>query len=272
MTKPCECTVPGFCPRHKIHKTSHWWKLCQDKENYRAAWDAGKGPGCPIKGRQCAAPEVAATHLAKCRTCPQHRRKGVVQEWCQLDIRPREDGSECNVHAIRAFMPRALGLLPPCPLWRPVGPPRIGYLAPSIFTGGTERWWLQIADYSGCDFVGAAAPSNAWCQPAVMNELKKRMPIYGTAVADCKRLAFDSDLIVSWGQLDYARLLENFRGPIVFVSHGSDLKWTRDAIRMATGTATHWVAVSKDAILPADGVVPTDRFTVLYNGVDPATI
>jgi hypothetical protein len=41
----CECTEPGWCERHKMMKPAHWHHLCQTRENYRIAWDEGRGPG-----------------------------------------------------------------------------------------------------------------------------------------------------------------------------------------------------------------------------------
>jgi hypothetical protein len=42
---PCECLEPGWCERHGCKKTPHWHHLCQTRDDYRAAWDAGHGPG-----------------------------------------------------------------------------------------------------------------------------------------------------------------------------------------------------------------------------------
>jgi hypothetical protein len=44
----CICPIAGYCERHKVLKTQHWHKLCQTREEYRALWEAGKGPGCTI--------------------------------------------------------------------------------------------------------------------------------------------------------------------------------------------------------------------------------
>jgi hypothetical protein len=45
MTTPCECPLAGWCERHKVSKGSNWHKLCQTRDNYRQAWDEGRGPG-----------------------------------------------------------------------------------------------------------------------------------------------------------------------------------------------------------------------------------
>lgn len=43
--EPCQCTEAGWCQRHQVNKTEQWVRLCQASEKYRAAWDAGVGPG-----------------------------------------------------------------------------------------------------------------------------------------------------------------------------------------------------------------------------------
>lgn len=34
-----------WCPNHKTFKTPHWSELCRTRPAYRAAWEAGRGPG-----------------------------------------------------------------------------------------------------------------------------------------------------------------------------------------------------------------------------------
>lgn len=41
----CECPLAGYCKRHKVSKPSGWHSLCQTRESYYAAWEAGRGPG-----------------------------------------------------------------------------------------------------------------------------------------------------------------------------------------------------------------------------------
>lgn len=40
-----DCKGPGWCERHKVDKPAHWVHLCQTRPDYRAAWEAGRGPG-----------------------------------------------------------------------------------------------------------------------------------------------------------------------------------------------------------------------------------
>lgn len=46
---PCTCPIPGWCDRHSADKPKVWHQLCQTRENYRKAWDDGRGPGQPLK-------------------------------------------------------------------------------------------------------------------------------------------------------------------------------------------------------------------------------
>lgn len=47
MTKPCDCPLAGYCERHEIYKTATWQRLCSTRDDYRRAWDSGRGPGQP---------------------------------------------------------------------------------------------------------------------------------------------------------------------------------------------------------------------------------
>ena len=47
----CQCNIANvqsgwtFCERHKILKTPHWIRLCQNNPDYWQAWEEGRGPG-----------------------------------------------------------------------------------------------------------------------------------------------------------------------------------------------------------------------------------
>ena len=45
MSKPCSCTRVGYCERHGIIKTAHWYRLCTARTDYRELWDENRGPG-----------------------------------------------------------------------------------------------------------------------------------------------------------------------------------------------------------------------------------
>ena len=42
---PCECPAAGLCPRHKIEKSNHLYKLCQNHIGYFEMWEVCQGPG-----------------------------------------------------------------------------------------------------------------------------------------------------------------------------------------------------------------------------------
>jgi hypothetical protein len=55
----CECATAGFCPRHRCNKTEHFVRLCAERPEYFALWEAGKGPcihGTPADGVPLATP------------------------------------------------------------------------------------------------------------------------------------------------------------------------------------------------------------------------
>lgn len=97
MTTPCNCPLPGPCPRHAGHplaarqvKSSHAHQLCQTREDYRRKWDRESGvpvveePGLFRKlvnvvpamvghvmgGFRKVSEEVFRARLATCHSCP----------------------------------------------------------------------------------------------------------------------------------------------------------------------------------------------------------
>ena len=67
----CECPIAGYCKRHGIHKPDGWHRLCQSRDDYRAAWDDGHGPGQ--------------------RREPQERREKPMPYWARLIASQRID-------------------------------------------------------------------------------------------------------------------------------------------------------------------------------------
>lgn len=41
----CECPLAGYCNRHKVEKSNHLHKLCQNHTGYFEMWEACQGPG-----------------------------------------------------------------------------------------------------------------------------------------------------------------------------------------------------------------------------------
>jgi hypothetical protein len=74
---PCDCTGPGFCPRHASEKNDYLYLLCRTRLEYFEAWERGEGP------LQHAAPPIrrlglgdiahyliAALTLGRVKMCP----------------------------------------------------------------------------------------------------------------------------------------------------------------------------------------------------------
>lgn len=40
----CTCENPGFCNRHQIVKTPHYFNLCKNHQGYYNSWEACRGP------------------------------------------------------------------------------------------------------------------------------------------------------------------------------------------------------------------------------------
>lgn len=38
-SEPCECSEPGFCPRHQLDKSEFLWNVCNNDEQQRLRWD-----------------------------------------------------------------------------------------------------------------------------------------------------------------------------------------------------------------------------------------
>lgn len=84
----CECTEPGWCERHRCHKTRMWFQLCRRSPQLFALWEQGRGPGQPGVQRDPDARKQACMHrgevlrIVDCPTC--RGRVGVKVFACQL--------------------------------------------------------------------------------------------------------------------------------------------------------------------------------------------
>jgi hypothetical protein len=73
-TTLCECDGAGYCPRHKVTKSLHWFELCQERPDYFQLWEEGRGPGqqqLPIYRVPC---KWRGAHIrgVACPTCRGH--------------------------------------------------------------------------------------------------------------------------------------------------------------------------------------------------------
>jgi ADP-heptose:LPS heptosyltransferase len=104
---PCECTGPGYCPRHRCDKVPHWFKLCQSDPDFFALWEKGDGPGqmrefrCVYRGAQTGekeCPSCGGHVLLKVFGCSKHERctiaKAVEGLQCCAACPDRDSGAK----------------------------------------------------------------------------------------------------------------------------------------------------------------------------------
>ena len=173
---------------------------------------------------------------------------------------------------------------------RPVGKqrvtstaPRVGFIAPSLYCGGAERWMLSLARYmKDVRWVGTACLDHHWVHPDILAEMAGLMPVFipgqhaplpgicpVTSGDEAVRAVLRSaDIVVAWGTRGLSRLLDGWGGSVVLVSHGSKDQWTKQVIQEGHEVATHFAAVSQAAVEPFHGIVPGEKVTVIENGIE----
>jgi hypothetical protein len=60
--EPCSCDAAGWCPRHNMTKGTGQFKLCRERDDYRAMWDAQANPFCTEW-------EPAGEGVYRCKRC-----------------------------------------------------------------------------------------------------------------------------------------------------------------------------------------------------------
>jgi len=90
-SKPCECQKAGWCERHQVLKPQGWVRLCQVNNDYRSAWDEGRGPGQLLPGSFSipVRPPGPGTELKKLLGCCSFPYLRQLNEW---------GPDECLVH------------------------------------------------------------------------------------------------------------------------------------------------------------------------------
>ena len=148
----CECSEPGFCPRHRCDKTPQWRRLCQTRPDYFQLWEHGGGPGQysnePLTPRTPAEPGLLekawnlatataafvadgchtvdkseyAARLAVCDTCDQRQDNWCLACGCNLAFKAHGRAMQCPLGKWAA-VPTATGPpesnQPPAPLEPP---------------------------------------------------------------------------------------------------------------------------------------------------------
>lgn len=154
---------------------------------------------------------------------------------------------------------------------------RIGLLAPSILSGGAERWMLDLVKY--CDPTRIEWTlcylTHRWYDPAMLTTLADAMPVCREGlryerggyseqaeIEGLRELSARSDAVICWGfTFDFNRLVDGRQAKVVNVSHNFRLDLSR--------YTKHWhylAAVSEDC---TQGFGPLrDRVKVIENGID----
>lgn len=93
---PCECTAPGFCPRHQLNKVGRLFELCQTRPEYWESWETGHGrPSTPQANPF--GEEYPCIHRGpvkrgeKCKSCGNREVTAQIH-WCGRH-------GECTVHS-----------------------------------------------------------------------------------------------------------------------------------------------------------------------------
>lgn len=122
---PCTCEAPGFCARHNVDKGPTWFALCRIREDYRRAWDEGRGPGqpaCPSPTPRTTTGQIAARPAPAVQDCPiigercEAIRVNLLSLFCTADLAtiPGSCGAEKRARAVAMLALRLAGKAPPC--------------------------------------------------------------------------------------------------------------------------------------------------------------
>jgi len=145
---------------------------------------------------------------------------------------------------------------------------RVGFLTPSLYWGGAERWMLDLARHSrrDLDWVGCAVMHPINNDETMVGLFGELMPVRCYGMEAARRVAAEADVVLSWGDCSAVGQLGV---PIVWVGHGVGL-FDRAAIRDASRWATHFACVSEAGRDIFEGYVPAELVTVMHNGIDPS--
>jgi len=115
-----------------------------------------------------------------------------------------------------------------------MSPIRLGFLTPSLRLGGAERWILSLAsnfDPKRVSLVGTALTEYAYSSTSIAEKLSKYMPIFAgpihkntaglhdtsiiqrfepNASVGISKIAYNSDVIISWGCYHLDIILKNY--------------------------------------------------------------
>ena len=155
---------------------------------------------------------------------------------------------------------------------------RIGFLVPSMHSGGAERWTLSLAEHSGripINWTGCVV-TQGWRDETMIAKLSQIMPVHqngatafrsresratlGQAVST---LLAASDLVVVW-EVDDAidHIIDDIRIPVVHVSH------RESAIEPRFVRNTQQLAAVSEGCRLSFGPERASTVRIIFNGVD----
>ena len=148
---------------------------------------------------------------------------------------------------------------------------RAGFITPSLYWGGAERWLHDLALFSRdrIAWVGCAVTQPTYNDDTMRKMIGKIMPIWGYGRTAVQHVGAAADVLIAWGTDNLAALTKGYSGKVVYTAHGSGEFDKRTARRGANG-ATHLAAVSRKALDAFSPFVDTSTVEVLLNGINPA--
>jgi glycosyltransferase involved in cell wall biosynthesis len=149
-------------------------------------------------------------------------------------------------------------------------PIRAGFITPSLYWGGAERWLhdLALLTQGRIYWMGCAVTHRIYTDDVMKNKIGQIMPIWGYGRKAVQHVAKGADVMIAWGTDGLKNLVAGYNGKVVFTAHGSG-PFDEHVVRGSISGATHLVAVSHKAVESYIGFVPLDSVTVLLNGVNP---
>ena len=130
--------------------------------------------------------------------------------------------------------------------------------------GGVEHWLLGLLKNNSGQLSWSVVVTNpAAIEPEMRRQAEEFAEVV-TGESSVPEVAKRADVIIAWSVYELARLLKDYTGPVVQVSHGCGA-WTESFLAANRAVTTHSVAVSRVAAMSFGH----DRVTIIPNGVDP---
>ena len=151
---------------------------------------------------------------------------------------------------------------------------RIGMVTPALYWGGAERVLVNLGRElrEQVEWTGCALCSNSFRTENMVKEMRQSMPVYPCdpsappsvyGRASVRKVSRNADAVILWGEVEPAKVLQDFHGRKVFITHGCG-DWDKRALEKSAG-CTHYVCVSS-----ACKALFSDRpVTIIENGVEP---